>query len=397
MGGDYPYVNALTVIGTDLYAGGWFTTAGGVSVNNIAKWDGTNWDSLGSGTSSGVAVLAVIGTDLYTGGWFGNAGGVSAKNIAKWDGTNWSALGSGTNHEVYALAIIGTKLYAGGYFTTAGGKASSYIARWFPYRSRIDVNNRWNLVSVPLDPFSNTKDSLFSGSITPAYGYSSGYSQKDTLESMKGYWLKFSSAGSIQISGVPIETNTAEVVRGWNLIGTISYPLLASSITIDPPELSTSKFFGYRDGYFFSDTLFPGKGYWVKANQAGKLILSSPSSSKTSSRFIKIVDNGELPPPPPDEMNVHPVDLPKSYALEQNYPNPFNPMTEIHYQLPLDNYVTLNVYDVLGKQIATLVNGMQTAGYKVVSFDATNMPSGLYFYRLTAGTFTNMKKMVLVK
>ena len=123
-------VYAFVAIGTDLYAGGVFKTADGVSANYIAKWNGTQWSALGSGMNSAVFALAVIGTDLYAGGGFATAGAVSANYIAKWDGTQWSALGSETNSAVNALAVIGMDLYAGGNFTSAGGVNANYIAKW---------------------------------------------------------------------------------------------------------------------------------------------------------------------------------------------------------------------------------------------------------------------------
>jgi trimeric autotransporter adhesin len=123
-------VLALAVIGTDLYAGGRFTTAGGGSANHIAKWDGSAWSALGSGTDDWVNALAVMGTDLYAGGQFGTAGGVSASYVAKWNGSNWSALGLGTNNAVDALTVNGTDVYAGGTFTQAGGVSANRIAKW---------------------------------------------------------------------------------------------------------------------------------------------------------------------------------------------------------------------------------------------------------------------------
>jgi photosystem II stability/assembly factor-like uncharacterized protein len=89
--------------------------------------------------------------------------------------------------------------------------------------------------------------------------------------------------------------------------------------------------------------------------------------------------------------------IPATMALSQNYPNPFNPGTRIDYQLPATGHVLLKVYDLLGKEVATLVNEVQEAGYRTVQFDASQLTSGLYFYRLTAGQFTAMKKMVLLK
>jgi len=118
------------VIGSELYAGGSFTTAGGVSANRIAKWNGSSWSALGSGMDATVNALAAVGSDLYAGGDFTTAGGVSATRIAKWNGSSWSALGSGLNGTVYQLAVSGSDLYAGGYFTTAGGVIANRIAKW---------------------------------------------------------------------------------------------------------------------------------------------------------------------------------------------------------------------------------------------------------------------------
>ena len=89
--------------------------------------------------------------------------------------------------------------------------------------------------------------------------------------------------------------------------------------------------------------------------------------------------------------------VPQKFLLEQNYPNPFNPTTQINYSIPSAQKVTLKVYDELGKEVATLVNNEQAAGNYTVDFDASRFASGVYFYRIQAGNFMQMKKMILMK
>jgi hypothetical protein len=89
--------------------------------------------------------------------------------------------------------------------------------------------------------------------------------------------------------------------------------------------------------------------------------------------------------------------LPESFVLNQNYPNPFNPTTMISYQLPEPAYVVLKVYDVLGNEIATLTEGHSGAGSFTVEFNASDLSSGVYIYRLSANEFTQIRKMILSK
>ena len=83
--------------------------------------------------------------------------------------------------------------------------------------------------------------------------------------------------------------------------------------------------------------------------------------------------------------------------MGQNYPNPFNPSTKIQYAIPRAGDVQLVVYDVIGRQVATLVNEFKTAGIYTVDFNASSLSSGIYFYRIKSGSFTDTKKMLLVK
>lgn len=176
-------VNAL-VVGPDgsLYAGGAFTTAGGVTVNGVAKWDGVNWNALTSGGSPGVAgggspqvlalAVAADGT-LYVGGNFTTAGSTTVNNIAKWNGLTWSTVptsGSvGMNGTVRALAIgFDGTVYAGGAFTTSGSITTNRTAQfagtaWAAMGS--GANNTVNGITIGMDGFA-----YFGGAFTTPFG-----------------------------------------------------------------------------------------------------------------------------------------------------------------------------------------------------------------------------------
>jgi glucuronoarabinoxylan endo-1,4-beta-xylanase len=89
--------------------------------------------------------------------------------------------------------------------------------------------------------------------------------------------------------------------------------------------------------------------------------------------------------------------LPATFALFQNYPNPFNPKTVVRFQVPGISDVKLVVYDILGREVAVLVNERKSAGIYEVSYGASGLASGVYIYRLTAGTYVQSRKMVLLK
>jgi hypothetical protein len=92
-----------------------------------------------------------------------------------------------------------------------------------------------------------------------------------------------------------------------------------------------------------------------------------------------------------------PLRIPTTYSLDQNYPNPFNPVTMINYQLPMINDVELSIYNLIGQKVATLVNERKQAGNHQVEWDAGDFASGIYYYRIKAGEFQDVKKMILLR
>nr|HMS66444.1 T9SS type A sorting domain-containing protein [Ignavibacteria bacterium] len=91
------------------------------------------------------------------------------------------------------------------------------------------------------------------------------------------------------------------------------------------------------------------------------------------------------------------IGTPSGYALSQNYPNPFNPSTTINFDIPKDGNVSIKLFDISGKEVETIVNEVKTAGYYTINFNASSLPSGIYFYTLNADNYSAVKKMMLVK
>jgi hypothetical protein len=153
-----------------------------------------------------------------------------------------------------------------------------------------------------------------------------------------------------------------------------------------------------QDGFYFSRD---DGNMWKEI--AGSTNLSSLALSlfvNDSSIFVGTFGSGVWKLPLSTITSVKqpkPPAIPASFDLQQNYPNPFNPSTIIRYGLPLRSQVALNIYNTLGQQVATLVNRNEEAGYHSVRFDGSNLASGVYFYRLQAGTYVETRKLLLLR
>lgn len=384
-----------------------------------------------------------------------------------------------------------------------------------------EADSAWQLVSVPVRLNDYSKAVVFPTAAANIYKYVSGtgYVNTTTLANGPGYWTKFNYNQTLTHSGLIIDTLSIGISTGWNIIGSLSYNVIAAEVCTNPSGIITA-IYAYDNGYVpllaDGDLLKPGVGYWVNANNSGNVILSgtcgmqkitsypqidlteldkfiiTDSNGKQQSLFVGNTDidstlesnDWSMPPPVPElgfdarfnygeiikvvsvdsglvdlainvESNAYPITLtwelnpengieysfisdsglgkiskinirdgqtkfnknaqgsiklfgkisdsyalnqmPEKFALYQNYPNPFNPVTTIKYDIIKSQDVKLAVYDILGREVATLVNTQQQPGSYEVKFDATNVSSGIYFYQLNAGDFIGTKKMILIK
>lgn len=212
--------------------------------------------------------------------------GQSASTLSLWrsddNGVLWDFVGGTVDTSTHTIHAVGINSFsrwtAADADNSLGGTTATY-----------SFLQGWNMISVPLIVADYRKSVLFpSVGSNVAYAFENGYVQKDTLKNGVGYWLKFPASEEVGFNGVERNQDSIAVIAGWNMIGVLSSPALASAVTSNPEGIRLSGFFGYRNGYYEADTLEPAKGYWVKVSDNGKLFVSNTglSVSETSSKAI---------------------------------------------------------------------------------------------------------------
>ncbi|MCE1189553.1 MAG: T9SS type A sorting domain-containing protein [Ignavibacteria bacterium] len=156
------------------------------------------------------------------------------------------------------------------------------------------VTSNWNMVSVPLAASNMAANSIFAGANSEVFGYVNGYVTQATLSNGKGYWVRYANPATITVNGNPVATNKIPVVAGWNMVGVYNYKVPVSVITSVPGGILNSYFFSFANGYNQADTLKPGMGCWVRATQAGDIILTAPVEKQVASQPVIQKDNGKI-------------------------------------------------------------------------------------------------------
>ena len=195
----------------------------------------------------------------------------------------------------------------------------------------------------------------------------------------------YTATTSYFVAGIPFggSTKNYDITYSVDAYGTMKLP---GGSTVDALRIMFAETgTGLNQGYLFlSDT-----GALVKLTVGAS---SQPDSGVIPVQRKSIIWNASSPTAVRTSSG-----LPQDFALQQNYPNPFNPGTEISYELASASHVTLTVFDLLGRQVAKLVDEEKPAGVYSSRFDASHLASGMYLYRLTAGSFVQMKRMIVLK
>jgi hypothetical protein len=315
-------------------------------------------------------------------------------------GTTWTAQAAANNAAGHTLTATGVN-------SLSRWSASDDAHSLGAVHKQQSLIAGWNMLSLPLIVVDGRKSVLFPSAISRAFAYSGSYVPSDTLHFGNGYWLKYDSARTVTVTGSTVTADSFRVLKGWNMVGSLSAKVPVNSITSKPGGLPTSKFYGFNGSYFISDTIVPGAAYWLKTTDTGKIYLTGiPGAAPRNDLANRIVisSSPETPPPPPPEdvqASTGP-EVPAAFALSQNYPNPFNPTTRVRVSVPSSAQIDVAIYNVLGQRIRTLFAGEAEAGYHTLEWNGCtdgNIPvgNGIYFVRMASRDFTAVNKIVLMK
>jgi hypothetical protein len=288
----------------------------------------------------------------------------------------------------------------------------------------IFLTEDWNLISgisfsVPVNSIIDPDNLILSGTL---YGFEANYVEAETIEPGYGYWLRSTGDGEITLSNAAPSGKLSAVPKSGNANQlTFGNQVLYFGVEIpDDEKLSYSlppkPPMGAFDVRFKGDTRI--------AEEHAEIEVMSPYETITTSYDI-VIEAGEhmnwvltsasgeeyilegsgeiiLPTEETFTLERKAIIIPIAYTLHQNYPNPFNPITSLSYDLPEQAQVILTIYDLIGREVAQLINTTQDAGYRSVQWDATDsfgkpVSTGVYFYQIQVGEFVQTRKMVLLK
>lgn len=149
----------------------------------------------------------------------------------------------------------------------------------------------WNMVGVPVLASDMSAGTIFPNATSAVYGYLTGYNTITTLTNGKGYWVRYLSPATVNVCGTAVTPRTVPLLAGWNMIAVYDYDVPVSALTTTPAGIINSQYYGFNNGYSIPTTLLVGKGYWVRATQAGTLNLPDTFSKSEPAATTSIIDS----------------------------------------------------------------------------------------------------------
>jgi hypothetical protein len=437
VGGVWNTVRALFHDRQNLWVGGIFSNAGSISANRIAKYNlvSQTWSAVGTAASNGVGgvigipdptntpnvhAIAKVGNDLYICGYFLRAN----EGVAAIDVNHIARYRNGVPNSAHTQAVSANGTFT---FPTTGvsinfsgvtGSGFCTVERYdnpasnlafsstpplntSPYRFIITQSGfsfssaelRMNRTQIPNAGIANAQTVDVYRRATPNSGTFSvlpntfNASFPDEVRATTTAFSEFilgSNDANNQLPVEWIEFSARKTNEGVTLLWKTASELNNAGFEVQRKSNNKWNALGFVRG---AGTTTDAQSY---------TFIDRTASGKIQYRLKQIDFDGQF-----EYSNIIEVDagLPTQFSLEQNYPNPFNPTTLLVYQIPISSEVKLEVYDMLGRKVATLVNAFMEAGIHTYSFDASRfaLTSGIYFYRIQAGGFVATKKMVLLK
>ncbi|MBI5726226.1 MAG: T9SS type A sorting domain-containing protein, partial [Ignavibacteriales bacterium] len=335
-----------------------------------------------------------------------------------------STIFTGANSSLYAYNngyTTATMLAVGKGYWVRYPMATSFSISGNPAGlSTVALVEGWNMIGayqnvVPVAGITTTPAGIINSSF---YGYNAGYSVASSLNQGKGYWVRTSAAGTLNVAGTAKsgEVSIPAISKDWGKIiisdaagnNTVLYTS-AKPVDIQAYGLPPAPPAGIFDARFGSQSFvenisaakqiaLTGVTYPVTIRTEGvelnvSDVLGGKIFTATASAQNPVVINNSAV----SAIEVAEKVMPAAFELSQNYPNPFNPETSIRFAVPERAHVVLSVYNQLGEKVAELANGVMESGFHNVSWNAANFTSGVYFYELKTGKFSSVKKLVLMK
>ena len=315
-----------------------------------------------------------------------------------------------------------------GYWLRYGSAATEIFVGAAVNEVTVNMTPGWNLISGPsmasaIGSVNDPSGIIISGTL---FGFNGAYVNESILEPGRGYWLRANASGAVTFNGATTTQLASETTYSFDN---------HHRITVNSGDISRDLYFGDDkpkntvieqfslpplppQGAF--DVRFSG-GWWLSENDI--VVLELQQSDEPVTITIEgngtyhvtqlkglvelsntVVSGGELITlaSQTDRINVvltgdAETSLPTEFALMQNYPNPFNPVTMIRYSVSETVHVRIDIYNIAGQKVSTVVNSTQDAGYHTVAFDASRLASGIYLYKMQAGDFVKVQKMMFVK